>query len=35
MYDFDLLGYGRSEAREDQNVSLGVQNEVFAALLDY
>ncbi|NMO89783.1 alpha/beta fold hydrolase [Actinomycetospora sp. TBRC 11914] len=32
---FDLLGYGRSEQRAGQDVSLGVQNELFAALLDH
>jgi pimeloyl-ACP methyl ester carboxylesterase len=35
VYAFDLLGYGRSEQREGQDVSLGVQNELFAALLDH
>lgn len=35
VYFYDLMGYGQSEMREGQNVSLGVQNEVFAALLDY
>jgi len=33
VYFFDLLGYGRSEMREGQDVSLGVQNRVLAALL--
>ena len=28
VFVFDLLGYGQSEKRESQNVSLGVQNEV-------
>src|SRR6185503_2014361 len=32
---FDLLGYGRSEMRAGQDVSLGVQNRVLAALLDH
>jgi pimeloyl-ACP methyl ester carboxylesterase len=30
---FDLLGYGQSEMRAGQDVSLGVQNRVLAALL--
>jgi pimeloyl-ACP methyl ester carboxylesterase len=30
---YDLLGYGQSEKRAGQDVSLGVQNAVFAALL--
>ncbi|MCO6048729.1 alpha/beta hydrolase [Mesorhizobium sp. RP14(2022)] len=29
---FDLLGYGRSEMRDGQDVSLGVQNRLLAAL---
>lgn len=33
VYFFDLLGYGRSDMREGQDVSLGVQNRVLAALL--
>ncbi|HEY4889240.1 MAG TPA: alpha/beta hydrolase [Candidatus Dormibacteraeota bacterium] len=33
VFMFDLLGYGQSEKREGQDVSLGVQNEVFAELL--
>ncbi|WP_372085056.1 alpha/beta fold hydrolase [Tistrella mobilis] len=33
VYFYDLVGYGQSEMREDQDVSLGVQNEVLAALL--
>ncbi|MCM2502489.1 alpha/beta hydrolase [Aureimonas altamirensis] len=32
VYYFDLLGYGRSEMRDGQDVSLGVQNGVLAAL---
>lgn len=32
---FDLLGYGRSEMGEGQDVSLGLQNQVFGALLDH
>lgn len=35
VFYFDLLGYGCSEKQEGQDVSLGVQNEVFAALLDH
>jgi pimeloyl-ACP methyl ester carboxylesterase len=33
VYLFDLLGYGQSEKAEGQDVSLGVQNGVLAALL--
>ena len=33
VHVFDLLGYGQSEKAEDQDVSLGVQNRVLAALL--
>jgi pimeloyl-ACP methyl ester carboxylesterase len=33
VYFFDLLGYGQSEMRDGQDVSLGVQNDLFAALL--
>lgn len=32
IYYFDLVGYGQSEMREGQDVSLGVQNNVLAAL---
>ncbi|MFF4507522.1 alpha/beta fold hydrolase [Streptomyces sp. NPDC001401] len=35
VYYFDLLGYGQSDKRHGQDVSLGVQNRVFAALLDH
>ena len=35
VFLFDLLGYGQSEMREGQDVSLGVQNELFAALLGH
>jgi len=35
VYLWDMPGYGRSEQREGQDVSLGVQNEIFAALLDH
>ncbi len=33
MFVFDLLGYGQSEQRDGQDVSLGVQNEVLSELL--
>lgn len=33
VYFFDLVGYGLSEMREGQDVSLAVQNRVLAALL--
>ncbi len=33
VYVFDLLGYGQSEKRKGQDVSLGVQNELLAELL--
>jgi len=33
VFYHDLLGYGRSEMRADQNVSLAVQGRLFAALL--
>jgi len=32
VYYFDLVGYGRSEMRDGQDVSLAVQNRVLAAL---
>ncbi|SEB19035.1 alpha/beta fold hydrolase [Paraburkholderia sartisoli] len=35
VFYFDLLGYGMSEQRADQDVSLGVQNRLFAALLKH
>lgn len=35
VYRFDLLGYGGSARRPGQDVSLGVQNRVMAALLDH
>ncbi len=35
VYFFDLVGYGESEMREGQNVSLGVQNDLFVALLEH
>jgi len=33
VYYFDLLGYGLSEMKEQQDVSLGIQNNMFASLL--
>lgn len=33
VFLFDLLGYGESEKRDGQDVSLGVQNELLASLL--
>ena len=33
IHYFDLLGYGQSDMRDGQDVSLAVQNELFAALL--
>lgn len=33
VYLYDLVGYGQSEKREGQDVSLGRQSELFAALL--
>jgi pimeloyl-ACP methyl ester carboxylesterase len=35
VYFFDLVGYGRSEKREGQDVSLGVQDLLLAELLDH
>lgn len=35
VYLFDLLGYGQSEKRAGRDVSLGVQNVLLAALLDF
>jgi len=35
VFYFDLLGYGRSEMRAGQDVSLAVQGRVFAALLEH
>lgn len=32
VFYFDLVGYGQSEMREDQDVSLAVQNKVLCAL---
>jgi pimeloyl-ACP methyl ester carboxylesterase len=33
VFYFDLVGYGRSDMRDGQDVSLAVQNRLFAALL--
>jgi pimeloyl-ACP methyl ester carboxylesterase len=35
VFYFDLLGYGQSEKRAGQDVSLGIQNQILAALLDH
>jgi pimeloyl-ACP methyl ester carboxylesterase len=35
VYFYDLIGYGQSEKREGQDVSLGVQGRVLAELLDH
>jgi pimeloyl-ACP methyl ester carboxylesterase len=35
VFLFDLLGYGQSEMRDGQDVSLGVQNRLLAALLNH
>ena len=35
VFVYDLLGYGQSEKRTGQDVSLGVQNRVLAALLEH
>ncbi len=35
VYFFDMLGYGRSEMKDGQNVSLGRQNQLLAALLQH
>ncbi|HEV2267836.1 MAG TPA: alpha/beta hydrolase [Steroidobacteraceae bacterium] len=35
VFYYDLLGYGRSEMRPNQNVSLAVQGRLFAALLSH
>ncbi len=34
IYYFDLVGYGQSEMREGQDVSLGVQNKVLVSLFE-
>lgn len=35
VYRFDMIGYGRSEKRSGQDVSLGAQGALFADLLDH
>jgi pimeloyl-ACP methyl ester carboxylesterase len=35
VFYFDLLGYGRSKMRTDQDVSLAAQGRLFAALLEH
>jgi len=35
VYFFDLLGYGESDKQQDQDVSLGVQNQVLAEMLKH
>jgi pimeloyl-ACP methyl ester carboxylesterase len=35
IYFYDLLGYGQSEKRSEQDVSLGTQNQVLGALLEH
>jgi pimeloyl-ACP methyl ester carboxylesterase len=35
VYLFDLLGYGQSDKHPEQDVSLGVQNELLTELLDH
>jgi pimeloyl-ACP methyl ester carboxylesterase len=35
VFYFDLLGYGRSEMRSGQDVSLATQSRLFTALLEY
>ncbi|HEY0767471.1 MAG TPA: alpha/beta hydrolase [Steroidobacteraceae bacterium] len=35
VYCFDLLGYGQSDKAENQDVSLGIQNQVLDELLAY
>ena len=35
VYFFDLIGYGESEKRDDQNVSLNVQNGLLVALFKH
>lgn len=35
VYCYDLLGYGQSEQREGQDVSLGIQNLLLEELLDH
>jgi len=35
VHCYDLVGYGKSEKRDGQDVSLGVQNRLLGALLDH
>jgi pimeloyl-ACP methyl ester carboxylesterase len=35
VYYYDLIGYGQSEKRAGQNVSLGAQNQILGELLDH
>src|SRR5262249_16957618 len=35
VFLYDLLGYGQSEMRDGQDVSLGIQNRLLAALLKH
>lgn len=35
VYYFDLVGYGLSEQRAGDDVSLGIQNQLFAALIEH
>lgn len=35
VYYYDLLGYGKSQKSAGQDVSLGIQNKLFAAILDH
>jgi pimeloyl-ACP methyl ester carboxylesterase len=35
VYYYDLIGYGQSEKRAGQDVSLGAQNQIFVELLDH
>ncbi len=35
VYFYDLLGYGQSEMKTGQDVSLGIQDKVLAALLEH
>ncbi|WP_439580022.1 alpha/beta fold hydrolase [Elioraea sp.] len=35
VFCYDMLGYGQSEMRDGDDVSLGVQNRLFAALLSH
>jgi len=35
VYFYDMLGYGQSDMRQGQEVSLGVQNNLLAALFDH